>query len=141
MSLYRQVARPSGWVAAAVAIALVVGLALGFALARATSSEPTLADAVAELQADAGPAADALELVAIHYGTTEEAARAQLERAQAEFEAVEPRLALLSPADTRNAAAQIDELVALVRDAAPAADVERAADRARDAVRHAARLR
>lgn len=141
MSLYRQVGRPSGWLAAAVLGALVVGFGLGFAVSRATTEEPTFADAVEELQADAAPTADALELVAIHYGTSREAAQGQLERARESFAELEPDLRLLSPADTAAAATAIERVATLVEQGAPAAEVEAAADAARAAVRRAVRVR
>jgi hypothetical protein len=141
MSLYRQVGRPSGWLAAAVLGALVLGFGLGFAVSRSTTDEPTFADAVEELQADTGPTADALELVAIHYETSEEAARGQLERARESFAEIEPELRLLSPAETAAAATRIERVETLVEQGAPAAEVEAAADAARAAVRRAARVR
>jgi hypothetical protein len=141
MSLYRQVGRRSGWLAASAGAALLVGLVIGFGVARATADEPTLEDAVADVQADAGRAADALELVAIHYATTEAAARAQLERAEESFDEVRPQLALLSPEETAAAAAAIEQLSVLVERSASATEVERAADEARAGVRRAARLR
>jgi hypothetical protein len=145
MSLYRQVGRPSGWVAAGAVAVLAAGLVLGFALARVTASEPTLGDRVAELRADAAPAADALELVSIHYGakdeTTRAAAREQLQRAEEAFAAVEPRLKLLAPDEAARARRAIDRLASLVRAGAPAREVEAAAAAARQDVRTAARLR
>jgi hypothetical protein len=141
MSLYRQVGRPSGWLAAAVLGALVVGFVIGFAASRATADEPTFADAVEELQADAGPTADALELVAIHYEASKDAARGQLERARESFAELEPELRLLSPEDTAAAATAIERVATLVEQGAPAAEVEAAADDARAAVRRAARVR
>ena len=74
MSLYRQAGRRSGWLAAAVVVALLVGFGIGFAVSRATAEEPTVEEAVASVQEEAGETADALELVAIHYRTTEAAA-------------------------------------------------------------------
>jgi hypothetical protein len=141
MSLYRQAGRRGGWLAASVVVALLVGFALGFGVSRATSDEPTLEDAIADVQRDAGPAADALELVAIHYETTAAAAREQLRRARELFEDVRPELQLLSPDATDDAAAAIAELTDLVERSAAAAQVERAAEEARAAVRRAARLR
>jgi hypothetical protein len=141
MSLYRQVGRRSGWLVVSATAALLVGLVLGFGVGRATTDEPTFEDAVADVQADAGRAADAIELVGIHYATTEAAAREQLERAEESFDEVRPQLQLLSPQETAAAAAAIQQLASLVGRSAPAAQVERAADEARAAVRRAARLR
>jgi hypothetical protein len=141
MSLYRQAGRRSGWLAVAVAAALLVGFGVGFGVARATAEEPTLEDAVADVQADAGPAADALELVAIHYETAEDAAQAQLGRAQESFEEVRPELELLSPEETDDAAEAIERLASLVESGASPAEVEGAAEEARASVRQAAGLR
>ncbi len=141
MSLYRQVGRRSGWLAASFVAVLLVGFAVGFGVARATDEEPTLTDAVAKLQSDAEPTADALELVALHYETSKEAARAQLERAQASFAELEPELRMLTPQGAVAAAAAVDRVETLVESDAPAAQVVRAAEAARAAVRRAARLR
>lgn len=141
MSLYRQAGRRSGWFAASVAIALVVGFGIGFGVSRATDEEPTVEEAVASVQEEAGATADALELVAIHYRTTEAAARQQLERAEESFDDVRPELALLSPEETADAGRSIARLATLVDQSASAEEVERAAEDARATVRRAARLR
>ena len=141
MSLYRQVRRPSGWLAAAVLGALLVGFVLGFAVSRATAEEPTFADALLEVQGEAGVVADALELVGIHSETSPEAARAQLERAQESFAEVEPDLRLIAPEETAGAARAIARVESLVARNAPAGEVETAAELAREAVVRAAGLR
>jgi hypothetical protein len=141
MSLYRQAGRRSGWLVASVSIALVVGLLIGFGISRATADEKTFEEAFADVQADAERAADGLELVGIHYAVDPEAARQQLERGQDSFDAVQPQLELISPVETRAAAAAIESLASLVDGSPPASEVERAAEDARAAVRRAARLR
>jgi hypothetical protein len=141
MSLYRQAGRRSGWLAASVVLALVVGFGIGFAVARASAEEPTVEEAVASVQEDAGATADALELVAIHYETTEAAAREQLERAEGSFAELRPELELLSPEETADAGQAIERLAMLVDQRAAAEEVERAAEEARATVRRAARLR
>ena len=141
MSLYRQAGRRSGWLAAAVVVALLVGFGIGFVVSRATAEEPTVEEAVASVQEEAGETADALELVAIHYETTEAAALQQLLRAEESFEEVRPDLQLLSPHDTADAGQAIERLAALVNQSASADEVERAAEEARAAVRQAAGLR
>jgi hypothetical protein len=141
MSLYRQAGRRSGWLVAFVSIALVVGFLIGLGVSRATTDDDTFEDAFAGVQADAERAADALELVGLHYATAPEAAGQQLERGQQSFDAVRPELELVSPVETRAAAASIKILSSLVDRGAPAAEVERAAQEARAAVRRAARLR
>ncbi len=141
MSLYRQAGRRSGWLAAAVVVALLVGFGIGFAVSRATAEEPTVEEAVASVQEEAGETADALELVAIHYRTTEAAAGQQLQRAEESFDEVRPDLQLLSPEETADAGQAIERLAALVNQSASADEVERAAEEARAAVRQAAGLR
>ena len=141
MSLYRQAGRRSGWLVAFVSIALVVGLLIGFGVSKATTDDKTLEEAFAGVQADAEVAADGFELVGIHYASDPEAARQQLKRGQEAFDAVRPQLELVSPVETRAAAASIENLSSLVDGNPPAAEVERAAQDARAAVRRAARLR
>ena len=141
MSLYRQAGPRSGWLVAAVVVALLVGFGIGFAVSRATAEEPTVEAAVASVQEDAGATADALELVAIHYETTEAAALQQLLRAEESFEEVRPELQLLSPEETADAEQAIERLASLVDESASAQQVERAAEEARATVRRAAGLR
>jgi hypothetical protein len=141
MSLYRQVRRPSGWLAAAVIGTLLAGFVFGFVVARATADEATFADAVAEVRGDAGVVADALELVGIHYASSPDAARAQLERAEESFAEVEPDLRLVARAETRAAGRAIARVESLVEQDAPAGEVEAATELAREAVVRAAGLR
>jgi hypothetical protein len=141
MSLYRQAGRSRGWLAASVVASLIVSFALGFAVSRAVADDPTFEDAVADVQADAGTTADALELVGLHYETSPEAARDQLERARESFAEVEPDLRLLAPDETSEAAQAVARVESLVGRSAPAGEVEQAAEDARAAVRRAARLR
>jgi hypothetical protein len=141
MSLYRQAGRRSGWLLAAGAVALLVGFGIGFAVSQAVSDDPTFADAVADVQAEAATTADAFELVALHYESSPEGARDQLARAQELFAGVEPDLRLLAPAEAAAAAQALQHVASLVDESAPAAEVEEAAEAARAAVRRAARLR
>jgi hypothetical protein len=141
MSLYRQTGRSRGWLAASVVVSLIAGFALGFAVSSAVADDPTFEDAVAEVQTDAGTTADALELVGLHYESSPEAARDQLERAQESFVDVQPDLRLLAPQATADAADAIARVESLVGRSAPAGEVEQAAEDARAAVRRAARLR
>ena len=101
MSLYREASGRSRTVIGGAALGAVAMLAIGFFVGRATAPEPSLEAQVADVREDARAAADALELVAIHYGatndTTREAARTQLDRAEESFEGVEDELALLNP--------------------------------------------
>jgi len=141
MSLYRETSGRSAKTLALVALGAVALLAIGFALGRATAPTPSLESQLAELREDSRPAADALELVAIHYGatndSTREAASSQLDRARASFEAIEDELALVDREHTRAARAAIEELSSLVASGAPAAEVEQAAADA-EAALHAA---
>lgn len=137
MSLYREPGRGRRVRLAGAATTLLLALLLGFAVGRLTAPEPSLADAVAELRDEAAPIVDALELVAITYGTDETtrvAAGEQLERATARFARVRPRLALLDPDGTKRARGRMDELARLVDRREEAAAVEQAAADARRAV-------
>ena len=137
MSLYRETsARNKKAIAGAVVGALVL-LAIGFAIGRATAPEPSLESQVADVREQARPVADALELVAIHYDASAEAAGAQLDRAVASFEDVEGELALIDPDATAAARTAIEELSSLVSSGASSAEVERAAAAAEEAVRAA----
>jgi hypothetical protein len=138
MSLYRETsARSTKAIAGAVLGALIL-LAIGFAVGRATAPEPSLESQIADVREQVRPVADALELVAIHYDASAEAARAQLDRAMASFEDVEAELALIDPAGTTAARTAIAELSSLVSSGAAAAEVEGAAAAAEEAVRAAA---
>jgi hypothetical protein len=141
MSLYRQAGRRSGWLLAAAVAALLVGLGIGYAVSQAVSDDPTFADAVADVQGEAGTTADAFELVALHYESSPEGARDQLARAEELFAEVEPDLGLLAPAEAAAAAQTVRRVESLVDESAPAPEVEAAAEAARAAVRRAARLR
>jgi hypothetical protein len=137
MSLYREPSARSTKAIAGVVLGALILLAIGFAAGRATSPEPSLESQIADVREQVRPVADALELVAIHYDASAEAAGAQLDRAVASFEDVEGELALIDPAGTTAARTAIAELSSLVSSGAPAADVERAAAAAEEAVRAA----
>jgi hypothetical protein len=137
MSLYRETSAPSKKAIAGAVLAASVLVAIGFTAGRATAPEPSLQSQVAEVREQARPVADALELVAIHYDASAEAAGAQLDRAVASFEDVEDELALLDPSGTTAARTAIEELSSLVSSGASAAEVERAAADAEAAVRAA----
>jgi hypothetical protein len=142
MSLYREASGRNAWTIAAIALAGVVLLAIGFAVGRATAPEPTLGSQLADLRQEAREAADGFELVAIHYGatneTTRDAASTQLARAKESFEGVAGELELVDAAGTEDARAAIENLSSLVAAGAPAAEVEQAAADAESAVRAAA---
>jgi len=142
MSLYREASGRSTMVVGTVLIgAAVAMLAIGFFVGRATAPEPTLETRIADLREQARPVADALELVAIHYGasnaTTRDAAGIQLDRADTSFGDIEDELAVVDPAGATAARAAIEDLSSLVSAGAPAAQVEQAASEAEAAVRAA----
>ena len=142
MSLYRETSGRSKTAIGAAVLACLALVAVGFAIGRVTAPEPSLESQIADVREQARPVADALELVAIHYGAsndaTREAAGAQLDRAVASFEDVEGELAVLDPAGTTAARSAIEQLSVLVSSGASAAEVERAAAEAEEAVRAAA---
>jgi hypothetical protein len=142
MSLYREASGRNTMVVGTVLIgAAVAMLAIGFFVGRATAPEPTLETRIADLREQARPVADALELVAIHYGasnaTTRDAAGIQLDRADTSFGDIEDELAVVDPAGATAARAAIEDLSSLVSAGAPAAQVEQAASEAEAAVRAA----
>jgi hypothetical protein len=144
MSLYREARSPSGrWIAAVVA-ALVVGVGIGAALGVALAPEPSLADEVGDVQEDVRPALDALELVPIHYDSsqavTRRAAGDQLARARDTFDDAVPELRLLDPAGTAAVQRDLGELEGLLRAGGDSADVEQVARRAALRLRTVARL-
>jgi multisubunit Na+/H+ antiporter MnhC subunit len=137
MSLYRESSGVGKKAIGAAILGALVLLAIGFAIGRATAPKPSLESQVAELREEARPVADALELVAIHYGASVEAANAQLDRAVASFDDVEDELALVDPEGTTTARSAIEDLSSLVASGASTAEVEQAAAAAEHAVRAA----
>jgi hypothetical protein len=139
MSLYREPGRGSQrkWILAALAAVALV--AAGFGIGRATAPDPSLESQIADARADATPAADALELVALHYGTesgaTRDAAQEQLNRAESLFADVEPKLTLIDREGTKAARDSITALATLVAAGAAIERVEEAATEAEQAVR------
>lgn len=142
MSLYRETRRRRIWPLALAAVAGAAGGLLA-GLLLAGSEEPDLAAAVEATREEVRPALGSLELVAIEYaegGSEAQAATSHLESARAAFEAAEPELALLSPLETRRAAARLDELEEGIASGAPPPEVERLVERARLALAAAARI-
>lgn len=142
MSLYREPGSRRRTTAIAAALGAVVLLAVGYGIGRATAPEPSLQSQVDDVRADVAPAADAVELVPIHYEssneTTREAAREQLGRAMDDFASVEARLTVVDPAGARDARAALERLERLVEDGAPPAQVEDGAAEAERILRNAA---
>ena len=144
MSLYREARSRTGRTVAVLAAVFVIGGIVGAALVYALRPEPTLADRVTQLQEDVRPALDALELVPIHYEstnpTTRRAAADQLAAARADVDDVAADLQAFDPAAAARADDALDELAALVDDGAPPARVEQAVAAAERELREAARL-
>jgi hypothetical protein len=137
MSLYREPGRRGRLTVILAAVAAIVLLAIGFVIGRATAPEPSLRSQLAGLRDDVEPAADALELVAIHYESSSEAARAQLDRAEELYADVEDRLAIVNSAGAAEASKRIAALADLVAAGASPQEVESAAVQAEEAVRGA----
>lgn len=144
MSLYRQAGTSTTRrVVIGGGVALIV-LAVGFVLGRATAPSTSLESNVASLQDEASVITDALELVPLHYEssneTTRQGARDQIRRAVEQFGELEPELAVVGAEETRRASTALQELERLANEDAAATEVEAAAGRAADAVRAAAGL-
>jgi len=136
MSLYREPGSRRRTTVIVAAVGAIVLLAIGFGIGRATAPTPSLQSQIDRVRGDVSPAADAVELVPIHYEssneTTKKAAREQLERAMEDFRSVEARLALVDPTAAREARAALEQLERLVESgarpvqgAAAAAEAER----------------
>ena len=152
MSLYRELGRTSPLRLALLAAGgLLVGLVIGFAIGKGASEEPSLEDAVAQVQEDIRPAVGALELVTIEYreGVKDgrvvarseyDASLAHVGRAQEALKEVAGELEVLGPEDAAVARRSLEELRTLVERRAAGAQVDAAAERARAALQAAARL-
>jgi len=144
MSLYREAGSRRGRAVAALAVALVVGLAIGFAAAWALKPEPTLADRVGDLQDQVRPALDALELVPIHYESsnpvTRRAAQEQLAAARDDVLAARSGLDALQPGAADRLERAFDDLERQLGQRAAVADVESAVAALERQVRESARL-
>jgi len=143
MSLYREArtGRRRLWIAAG---AVVVGAVILVVVLVARGSEPTAAESLASLQDDVRPALAALELVPIHYestnATTHAAAAAQLAVARETVEANVDELRALDRAGTDRLQEELTVLDALVRTTGRNAEVERATAEAAAQLRQLVRL-
>lgn len=144
MSLYREArsGRRRLWIAgsvAAVVLAAVAGLILAI-----TGDSPSEEEKLESLQGDVQPALAALELIPIHYestnSTTHAAAADQLEVARDTIASVEDELSRLDPAATRRLLAKLAELAMLVRTTGRTGGVERVAREATAELRTLVRL-
>ena len=151
MSVYRDPANRRGrrLLIGAVIVALLIGALAGFLIARATEDEPTLADQVAEVQADLAPAIQALELVPGHYEqgvkdgeVVEEAqyegARSQAQSASDIVDELEPDLEIIAPVALASAQTSLERLIAAIEQKASLGDVGTQAEAAREALAEAA---
>ena len=143
MPLYREArtGRRRRWIAAG---AIVAGAVILVVVLVARGSEPSAAESLASLQHDVRPALAALELVPIHYestnATTHAAAAAQLEVARETVEANLDELRALDRAGTDRLQEELTVLDALVRTTGRNAEVERATAEAAAQLRQLVRL-
>jgi hypothetical protein len=144
MSLYREAGSRRGRTAAAVAGLLLAGAVVGFVLGWALKPQPTLADRIEDVQGEVRPALDALELVPLHYESsnpvTKRAATEQLAAARNDVEGARDDLRALDPAGAARVEASLDELAGLLDEDAPTARVEAAVRSVERELRSAARL-
>jgi hypothetical protein len=143
MSLYREArtGRRRLWIAAG---AVLAGVVIVVVVLVARGSEPSAAESLAALQDDVRPALAALELVPIHYestnATTHAAAADQLEVARETVEANLDDLRALDRAGTDRLQEELTVLDALVRTTGRNAEVERATAEAAAQLRQVVRL-
>ena len=144
MSLYREAGSRRGRAVAALLAALLAGLAIGFAAAWALKPEPTLADRVADVQDEVRPALDALELVPLHYESTDpvtrRAASDQLAAAREDVLAAGSGLDALQPGAADRLERAFDDLGRQLEQGAAVAEVESAVAALERQVRESARL-
>jgi hypothetical protein len=150
MSVYRDPANRRGRLLIfAAAASLLAGVLIGFLVARATEDEPSLADQVADVQVELGPAIDALELVPGHYrqGVRDgevvepaqyEGARSQAAAASDIVAAAATDLEVIAPVQLEAATEELDRLQALIEERAGLTEVGTAANAARQAIAEAA---
>ena len=141
MSLYRQprAARPLLLAGIAVA-ALLIGGAIGFALGRGSAPEPSAQDVVSQLHDELRPLAGGLELLPTEYPQAlagrdgAAAVTGDLGRIRSALAAAAPDLRALDPAGARALAERVTALEQAIAARAPAAQVQRLAAAARNAL-------
>jgi hypothetical protein len=143
VSLYREArsGRRRLWIALGALVA-VVAIVVGAVLLQ--GGEPSEAEKLQSLQEDVQPALAALELVPIHYESTNAATHAaaadQLAVAQATVEEHSAELRTLDPAGTDELLADLEDLDGLVRTTGRAEEVDQATRAAAVRLRRIARL-
>jgi hypothetical protein len=141
MSLYRQPrARRPLLIAGIATVALLVGGAIGFALGRGSAPEPSAQDVVAQLREDLRPLAAGLELLPTEYpqalagGGESAAVTGDLSRIRSALADAAPDLRRLDPAGARALSDRVAALEQAIAARAPAAQVERLAAAAQNAL-------
>lgn len=143
MSLYREARSGRRWLWTALgALVAVVAVVVGTVLLQ--GGEPSEAEKLQSLQEDVQPALAALELVPIHYESTNAATHAaaadQLAVAQATVDEHASELRALDPAGTDELLADLEDLAGLVRTTGRSEKVEQATRAAAVQLRRIARL-
>jgi hypothetical protein len=139
MSLYREArsGRRRLWLALGAGAVVVAAVVVGVVLA--SGGEPSQEERLRSLQEDVQPALAALELVPIHYestdATTHAAAADQLAVARETVSAHQDELQARDAAGTAALVARLDALAALVRTTGRVPEVEEAAREAADGLR------
>ncbi|MBS1870192.1 MAG: hypothetical protein JSS99_11060 [Actinobacteria bacterium] len=141
MSLYRQPRATRPLLLAAIAlVALLVGGAIGFALGRGSAPEPSAGDVVAQLRGELRPLAAGLELLPTEYpqalagGGESAAVTGDLGRIRDALAAAQADLRTLDPAGLRDLTNRVAALEAAIRVRAAAAQVQRLAAAAQQAL-------
>lgn len=142
MSLYRQPGRVRPLLIAAVAaVALLVGGGIGYAIGHGSQPEPSVRDAVAQLQETLRPLAAGLELLPTEYpqaraGSGNEAAAVagDLQRIDASLDVAMKDLRALDPSGATLLATRVATLRTAVDAKAPPSQITRLATAANDAL-------
>lgn len=141
MSLYRQPRAARPLVIAGIAVAaLLIGGAIGFALGRSSAPEPSAQDVVAQLRDELRPLAAGLALLPTEYpqalagGGESAAVTGDLARVRSALDAAAADLRALDPDGERTLADRLAALEHAIDTRAPAAEVERLATAAQEAL-------
>ena len=144
MSLYREAGSRKGRTLAVLTAVLVVGGLIGFGVGWALKPQPTLQDRIEDVQAEVEPALDGLELVPIHYESTnpvtKRAASEQLVAAKEDLDDAADDLRALDPAGAAQVTASLAARERLLDHGASSAEVDAAVRQLARQVREAARI-